>query len=231
MSKRKFIGILVWFLSILGGFVWAGDMAVFVDLGFSADGKHYMFAQYGVESETLKPWAQLFIVDVPKNQFVKGGSLSFSHKGPVVAGQDGSGALYSLIAQHGALAEKYRIDFLRQSQPLFIAVDDGKPQGTVEFRDFESGASYSADLTSYVEGKGKDLKSSFYITLERKGSDGSKKKYTLGNPKVKRELVESYRIVKVQIAPKDGSMIFVIEMRKIGTKGSDIRYMVEALRL
>ena len=222
------------FLCVSG--LWAGDTASFVDLGFSPDGKIYMFAQYGVESGTLKPWADLFIVDVPKNSFVSGGRVSYTHDSPVVPGQDGSGALYRLIAQNAAIAERHKVNYCFQGQPLFIALGDESNSGAnrqspIEFRDFESGASYYASLVSDVEGSGQGLKSSFYINVERISRDGSKKTYQVGNPQFKRPLISSYRIRKVMIAPHDGSMIFLIEMYKQEGSGFSIRYMVEALRL
>ncbi|GAB6391079.1 MAG: DUF2259 domain-containing protein [Treponematales bacterium] len=210
----------------------AGDTASFVDLGFSPDGTAYMFAQYGVQSDTLRPWADLFVVDVPQNDFMSGGKVSFTHDKPVVAGSDGAGALYRLIARNAALADKYGVSFLVPGQPLFISLNGNNPEGEmVEFRDFESGASYKAIITPLVEGSGDGLKSSFYISVERTGRDGAKKTYTVGTPQVKRPLVVSYSIRKVMIAPKDGSMIFVIEMKKKSGASVDIRYMVEALRL
>ena len=216
--------------------LWAGDIASFVDLGFSPDGKTYMFAQYGLQSKTLRPWAELFVVDVPRNNFVSGGKLSFVYDSPAVSGQDGSGALYHLIAQNAPLAERHRLNYCFQGQPLYIALDNASPaevsgQTPIEFRDFEGGASYQATLISNIEGSGADLKSSFFINLERTNRDGSKKSYTVGTPQLKRSLIASYRIRKVMIAPRDGSMIMVIEMKK--QEGGDIaiRYMVEAVRL
>jgi predicted secreted protein len=224
-------GIFVFGASIL----WAGDTASFVDLGFSPDGKTYMFAQYGVESKSLKPWADLFVVDVPRNNFVSGGRVSYTHDSAVIAGQDGSGALYRIIARNAALADQYSVSFLRQGQPLYIALDnDALSAGeTIEFRDFESGSSYRANLVPYIEGTGANLKSSFYINLEKwnTASNGAAKTYTVGTPQLKRPLVASYKIKKVMIAPKDGSIIFVIEMKKQTENGSDVRYMVEAARL
>ena len=233
---KKIHCFLIVALLLIVSCLWAGDTASFVDLGFSPDGKVYMFAQYGVESGTLKPWADLFIVDVPKNNFVSGGRVSYTHDSPVVPGQDGSGALYRLIAQNAATAERYRVNYCFQGQPLFIALDNETPaspygQSWVEFRDFESGAFYQASLVSDVEGSGQGLKSSFYINLERTSRDGSKKTYRVGNPQLKRPLVSSYRIRKVMIAPRDGSMIFLIEMNKQEGSSLNIRYMVEALRL
>jgi predicted secreted protein len=213
--------------------LWAGDSASFVDLGFSPDGRIYMFAQYGVQSETLKPWADLFVVDVPRNNFVSGGRVSYTHDSPVLAGQDGSGALYRIIARNVAMADQYGVSFLRQGQPLYIALDnDPPPSGeTIEFRDFESGNSYRATLVPFVEGSGESLKSSFYINLENFSSGGTRKTYTVGTPQLKRPQIASYRIKKVMIAPHDGSIIFVIEMKKRAAGSYDIRYMIEATRL
>ena len=231
MHCKKTFGTLavLLFLSVSG--LWAGDIARFVDLGFSPDGSTYMFAQYGVQSKTLKPWADLFVVDVARNNFVSGGRVSYTHDRPVVFGQDGSGALYRVIAQNAPLAARYRIDYCFQGQPLYIAVDNSSAgPASIEFRDFEKSAAYRATLVSQVEGSGAALKSSFYINLERTAQDGAKKVYTVGTPQLKRPLIASYVIRKVMIAPNDGSMIFVIEMRRQEMGDFDIRYMVEALR-
>ena len=236
MYKHRFI-IIITFTLCLAGIAWAGDAAAFVDLGFSPDGHYYTFGQYGVESISLKPWAEIFLVDVPKNNFVPDGKLVYVHTAPILQGQDGAGALYTLLAGNGSLFKKYSIDFLRQSRPLYLAMDtkaassDTSIGDQIQFRDFESGDSYTASLVSLVEGTGNDLRSSFFINLERTKAGSSKKKYVVGSPSLKRPLIASYRICRVMIAPKDGSMIFVIEMTKKTSSGLDIRYMVEALRL
>ncbi|MDR3123618.1 MAG: DUF2259 domain-containing protein [Treponema sp.] len=215
--------------------LWAGDNASFVDLGFSPDGTIYMFAQYGVESATLKPWAELTVVDVPKNNFVPGGRVSYTHTSQVTNGQDGSGAMYRLIAQSGALANRYGVNFLHQGYPLYLSLETSGRAGDggeiIEFRDFQAGASYRAALIPTLEGSGGNLQSSFYINVERTARDGSKRTYTVGSPHIKRPLISSYRIRKVVVAPQDGSLIFVVETKKPGNDGFDIRYMTEALRL
>jgi predicted secreted protein len=232
-TKQKGFCFFIIALIFCSSRVWAGDIASFVDLGFSPDGKIYMFAQYGVQSGTLRPWADLFVVDVPQNNFVTGGKDSFIHDSPVIAGQDGSSALYRIISRNAALAERYGVTYLIQGHALYISLNGAMSTlgEIIEFRDFESKISYRATLIPQVEGTGPNLKSSFYIQLERIALDGAKKVYNVGTPQVKRPLITSYRIKKVMIAPKDGSIIFVIEMRKQGAEGMDIRYMVEALRL
>jgi predicted secreted protein len=189
-----------------------------------------MFGQYGIQARTLRPWADLYLVDVPRNEFVSGGRISYTHNAPATAGQDGSGALYSLISKNTTLTNRYGINFLLQGQLLYIAVDGSGGAGeTIEFRDFEQGASYKASLVPTTEGSGASLTSSFFINLEWTGRDGSKKSYTLGNPQIKRPLIMSYHIRKVIVAPQAGSLIFVVETRQQGSQ--DIRYMVETLRL
>jgi predicted secreted protein len=234
MFGKKYFYLVTMAVFLGGSCLWAGDTASFVDLGFSPDGRIYMFAQYGIQAGSLKPWADLAVVDVPRNNFVPGGRVSYTHDSPVVAGQDGSGALYRILTRNTALAERYGVSFLLQGQPLYLSLENGGDPvfgETVEFRDFEQGASYKAALVPYVEGSGTNLKSSFYINLERTAKDGSKKNYVVGTPQVKRPLIASYRIRKVMVAPRDGSVIFVIEMRKQNNAGFDIRYMIEALRL
>jgi predicted secreted protein len=227
----------IFFLSAVlihcGAGLWAGDTASFVDLGFSRDGTVYMFAQYGVVLSTLRPWAELYAVDVSRNDFVSGGKVSYNSPNPLNAGNDGIGAFYRIITQNSVLADRYGVDFLYQGQPLYIALDaeGGSPQGErVDFRDFERGFSYQARLVPSTEGSGAGLKSSFYISLERSGPAGDRKSFTLGNPRVQRPLIATYKIKKVIASPLDNSLIFVIETRKQAANGYDIRYMVETLR-
>ena len=210
----------------------AGDSASFVDLGFSRDGNYYMFGQYGVRLGILKPWAEMCIVDVIKNDFVSGGRISYTHDRPINAGQDGSGALYYLVARNASQAERYGVTFPNQGQPLYIALDgdpayNGEP---ITFRDFVSGAFYRASLVENVSGFGASLRSSFYILLECTDSDGTARNYAVGTPDIRRPLISSYRIKKVLMAPSGNSLIFVIEMKRHAEGGHDIRYMVEALR-
>jgi len=228
--KKIFLCAAVLFIFI--PMLWAGDTAAFVDLGFSPDGKTFMFAQYGVQSGTLKPWADLFVVDVARNNFVSGGRVSYVHDAPVAAGNDGSGALYRLITRNVALADQYRINYLNLGQPLYIAIN-GAPSDsgeTIEFRDFASGKSYQANLVLFTEGEGQNLQSSFFINLEC-NTAGAKRSYTVGTPRIKRPLISEYRIRKVIVAPQDGSLIFVIEMKKLAGGDFDIRYMIEAIKL
>jgi predicted secreted protein len=232
LFKRTFWVLLVVLITGASG-LWAGDSASFVDLGFSSDGNIYMFAQYGVKSGTLKPWADMYVVDVARNNFVSGGRISYTHDRAIEAGQDGAGALYRVITKNAEFIERYGLLYPNQGQPLYIALsgDPAYEGKTVAFRDFVSGVSYQADLIEKISGNGRNVKSSFYINLESIDNDGEAKRYTIGTPQLERSLIYSYRIKKVLVAPSGNALIFVVEMNLLAENGPDVRYMVEVLQL
>jgi len=232
MLVRKIFFIFSLIL-IFASALWAGDVASFIDMGFSPDGKIYMFGQYGVLSPALKPWAELYVVDVSANNFVPNGRISFTQDSPIKAGQDGSGVFYRLVADNSAISSRYNINFQNQGLPLYISREENpSPNGeTIEFRDFLSEKSYKASLVPYREGSGQNVRSSFYINLESRAQNGQTKNYTIGNPQIKRPKIESYNINRVLIDPRGESIIFIIEMKRVSDSGYDIRYMVEVQRL
>jgi predicted secreted protein len=190
-----------------------------------------MFAQYGVSEGSLKPWAEMRIVDVKTNDFIPNGRFNYTHSDRIAAGQDGSGALFRLIARNSPAIERYAIPFLHQGIPLYISLLNGHTPGgdVIDFRDFERESAYSATLVPFTEGYGETLRSSFFIRLSRTEKNGATRTFTVGSPDIKRSGVQSYSIKKALVAPDRSSMIFVIEMRVLKGNGPDIRYMVETL--
>jgi predicted secreted protein len=229
-SKRTIFSICIVFFICVSA-LWAGDTAVFVDLGFSPDGRTYMFGQYGVLSPSLKPWADVYVVDMAANNFVPNGKLSNTHNTAIKAGQDGSGILYQMLANNSSLTNRYRIDFQNQGQPLYITRNETPPAygETIDFRDFLSGKSYVAQLVPTINGSGMNARSSFYINLEVR-YNGQLSRYKVGTPDVVRPRILAYNIKKVIIDSTGNSIIFVIEMKRAAEGGHDIRYMVEAFR-
>jgi predicted secreted protein len=217
-------GIALFFICPL----WAQDTAVFVDLGFSADGRTYMFGQYGVRSNTLRPWAELGVVNVSSNSYVPGGRINYLHDSPIAAGSDGAGALYRVIARNTALADRYNIGYLLQGRLLYVSLENSPGAETAEFRDFDRADSFRAVLTG--SGYGSAAGSSFFISLERRNNAGTLRTYTVGNPEIRRPGINFYRIRRVLAGPGSGSLIFVIEMQN-ADGSADIRYMVETLML
>ena len=232
LAKKKLFLVSIILLTCVSG-LWAGDTASFVDLGFSPDGRTYMFGQYGVQSPALKPWAELYIVDVRNNNFVQNGRVSFTQNSPIQAGQDGSGIFYNLLAGNSSLVNRYNINYQNQGLPLYISRDENPPRHgeTIDFRDFISGKSYKAELVPTVSGSGQTTSSTFYIKLEVRSQNGQVKNYTVGTPQVRRQLIASYNFKRVLIDSLGESIIFVIEMKRVAENGFDIRYMIEAQRL
>jgi len=232
MLLKKII-LIVSLILFSASAIWAGDVASFIDMGFSPDGKIYMFGQYGVLSPALKPWAELYVVDVPANNFVPNGRMSYTQDSPIKAGQDGSGVFYRLVANNSALTNKYNVNFQNQGLPLYISRDENPPSNgeMIEFRDFLAEKTYKAELIPNREGSGQNVRSWFYINLESRAQNGQIKTYTIGNPHIKRQKIETYNINRVLIDPRGESIIFIIEMKKVSDSGYDIRYMVEVQRL
>jgi len=233
MFIKKIILIVFVVLLICASGLWAGDSASFVDLGFSPDGKTYMFGQYGVQSPALRPWAEIYIVDIYSNSFVRNGKISYVHDSPIRAGQDGSGIFYRLIAGNSNLANNYGINFQNQGLPLYISRIENPPEygETIDFRDFISGKSYKAELVPSISGGGQNVRSSFYIKLESRSQNSQAKNYTIGSQLVVRQGIASYNIKRVLIDALGESIIFVIEMKRVAESGYDIRYMIEAQKL
>ena len=77
-------------------FIFSGDIAQYVNLGFSSNSKYFMFGQYGISSEDTKAFAETFIVDVVKDF----GNILFS------SSQDEKKAVIALggsISKHHAI--------------------------------------------------------------------------------------------------------------------------------
>jgi predicted secreted protein len=214
-----------------------GDSATFQDLGFSQEGRYYNFAQYGVLTGTLRPWAELIVVDVTRNDYAPGGKFSSVGKESVRAGQDGSGTMRRLLNQNNRFRKRYGLDQTNPGQPLYISQDSEKTtdgRETIKFRDFNRKIDYQANLIPITYGKGGSLKSSFYIELTQTGKNGNHKTWRVGTPELKRPQIHSYHIEKVLENPEGNSLIFVIRMKQQSDPRADsynIRYMVEALRL
>ena len=70
MKKSFLIGLLFGAVTV---FLSAGDVASFVDKGFTEDGKYYVFGQYGKTDKKFQGWAEIYQVDIAKNDYVDEG--------------------------------------------------------------------------------------------------------------------------------------------------------------
>jgi len=231
MFLKKTILFIIIMLFICVSALWAGDTAVFVDLGFSADGRTYMFGQHGVELPSLRPWADIYVVDVRNNVFVPNGRVTARPAAPINAGQDGSGVLHRLVSDNASLTNRHGINFQNQGLPLYISRNEN-PQAfelPISFRNFLTGITYTAQLIPRVISG----QNGFHINLEARNTQTGQliRNYSPIGTSIGRTGIVQYNIKRVIIDANNSSMIFVIEMRRAAASGFDIRYMVEAVRL
>ncbi len=228
MRKRV---LYILFLLLITGAVFSGDNATFRNLGFSPDSRYFMFAQYGINENSSSPYAETYIVDVPSNRFVPGGTRKLSSNKAVGPGNDGLGALFNLLEETIPVKRKYGIDHISTGRLLYILLDGEQPRERLEFRDFEMSRKYRTTLVQSSAGTGKNIKSCFHILLTVERKSGQVDNYTVGLPNYWRKGVKRYRIKQIMLAPDERSLIIVIEKEQEDSSGSDIRFMVETVKL
>jgi len=214
---------------VLAVTLYAGDVASFVNLGFSADGGAFAFGQYGVTDGEFRAYADVFCVDVAKNDFFPGGK--FSDPPPSTADKDGKTAFGTLQDSSAGFIKKVGIDAANQGRALYVQAEDEPKLRKIEFRDFETGRAYSVVTHTLSEGSGKSVKSSFYLIVEVTGTDGKSARYTVGLPGLKRKGVSDYLVRRIITDGSGKSLVFVVEKEQADRNGASIRFMVEALRL
>lgn len=229
MAKRL---ILIGILCVLAAAAaFAGDVAQFVNLGFSEDSRFFMFAQYGVLEKNTAPYAELFVVDVPANAFTNRGVRKLSYTRSVEPGNKGQGALFNLIEDSTGQRRQYRIDHLLTGRLLYLLMNGVEAGDTLEFRDFQTGRKYTMNLIQSATEEGKEVSSSFHIKLTIEDRDGGVRSLDVGNPGLRRSGVRSYLIKQILLAPDGKSLVLIIQRAEQDTRGSNIRYMVETVRV
>ena len=68
---KRFFCALLFLVTSLSAF--GGDAAAFVDIGISEDGKTYVFGEYGMTDRNFQGYAEIYAVDIEKNDFLKNG--------------------------------------------------------------------------------------------------------------------------------------------------------------
>ena len=222
-------------LVVLGlSVAWAGDVATFVDKGFSADGKYYVFGQYGKTDKKFQGWAELYQVDIAANDYTDNGVFK-TKPSAVTADKNGRDVFEALEGKSFYYFKDLKCEPANLDHVLYI-LDDVNKTGTDEivFKDFRSADLDNADvyhirLYPTVNGSGKNARSSFYIMLEKRDANGevimSRK---IGNPGINRKGVTNYKIERIFCDKSERNLIFVIEKMMEDDTGTSIRYMIEA---
>jgi len=221
-------------MCLLASVAFAGDVATFVEGGWSSDGKIYVFGQYGKTDKSFQGWAELIEVDIAKNDYVNNGYFSIKPSS-VTAGKNGREVYESLEAKSFYSTKPLNLKKTAPDQMLYICEDPVKKgSDVISFTDFlgsdiENPNSYVVRLVSDVTGSGASAKSSFHIVIEKKDADGTViAKKTVGNPDIRRKGVTGYKIEQILTDKAGKSMIFVVEKIMEDKTGINVRYMVEA---
>ena len=223
--------VLIIALLLLSYTLVAGDVATYVNLGFSSNSRYFLFGQYGIDSESTKPYAQLFLVDVFRNDFVPQGVIKKDFDIDAQPGQEGLGALIRIIRENSGLISKYDIDNVEIGRVLYLLVNGEEPKSQLNFRDFYNDRTINVFLNQQKFGSGSGVSASFSLDLDVTVKDGVRKNYRVGLPDLKRKGVQSYRIKQVCYTPDENALVFVIERDEYQKEGINVRYMVETVKL
>jgi len=214
---------------ILGAqLLFAGDIANFVNIGFSGDSRYFMFAQYGVtDSET---YSDIFAVDVITNRFVANGINRQRHPVRAHSMDNGSGALIRGLLASNQLIQRIGVDPLLKGRCIYVNINSG-PVHSIEFRDFQTGVTYQINLQERSERRSGVYESSFSLNILATREGAPARAYSAGSPSIVRRGVSGYSIRNVFLSPNERNMVLVIERTEVDRGVVSIRYMVETLPL
>jgi len=233
--KKMIVSALT--LLLCGAALFAGDVASFVDKGFSEDGKYYVFGQYGRTDKKYQGWAEIYQVDIEKNDWVDGGVFTIKPTA-VTADKSGIDVYQALEGKNFYYLRDLKCTKANPDHVLYI-LDDVNKTGTDEivFTDFNNSSidkpnTFHIQLVPTINGSGKNVKSSFYIWVEKKDYEGNTiSKTKVGSPDIVRKGISNYKIERIMCDPTESNFIFVIEKIQEDDTGISIRYMVEAARI
>lgn len=219
--------ILCFCFFVLFSILYAGDVATFVNLGFSDDGSFFAFGQHGLTDEKYQGYAEIYCVDVQANDFVPAGRFKTS---PTVetADKDSKNIFLSLLDRASLTLSKWNINQKNEGRPIYVLTNESMNEKTLIFRDFETNDEYTVVLHKKHK---TDMSSSFYISVEIIKPNGSKISGKTGQMDKIRPGVKDYVIKKILIDKSNTSLIFVIEKHIYNKEGNSIRYMVETMKL
>jgi predicted secreted protein len=213
----------------------AGDMANFVNLGFSDDSRYFMFGQYGLNEGTSLPYAEIFTIDVARNEYASQGVKRVNYNVAAQPGQNGYGALLTALHEFAVSADdpvrRYRINHNRTGRLVYLLINGSTGPDRIEFRDFSSGNNYAVVLSQSSAGTGAQVSSSFFLTLTVTDRNGVTTPRIVGTPNRSRSGIQGYRVKEAVFSPDESSLIFVIEMTQHSPQGTNFRYMVETVTL
>ncbi|MFI3257456.1 MAG: DUF2259 domain-containing protein [Spirochaetales bacterium] len=212
----------------------AGDVAAFVDEGFSQDGNLYVFGQYGSLDKVWQGFAEIYTVDIAKNDYTDSGCFETAASS-ATAGKSGHSVYEDLRKKNAQYIDSLALTSVNIDNILYIKSNTKNPLDTITFQDFEGSAEsnpvvYKISLVPWFSGTTATSVSSFFISVEKFDIDGNMiGTQVIGNPDIKRKGVVGYSIEKIMRSPDGKNLIFIVEKILQTENGESIRYMVETL--
>ncbi|NIZ18533.1 DUF2259 domain-containing protein [Entomospira culicis] len=215
---------------------WAGDVATFVNMGFSDDARFFLFGQYGYDESKRQVYAQAIFVDIEKNDYTKDGFHQRTLASNPQSGDIMDGAFLELIEQLATIRKKYKINYALKGRIIYASsvmresarTAQSKSSESLQFRDFEANRTFNVTLNQNVANP---QKSTFAITFTITHANNTKHSYTVGHPDIQRH-VSHYEIDRIIVSPNGKSLIFIVAMRMPNAQGTpNVRYMVEAIQI
>ncbi|MCL2293999.1 MAG: DUF2259 domain-containing protein [Spirochaetes bacterium] len=225
---RKISVLLIIFIILGSKSLFAGDIANFVNIGFSGNSRYFMFAQYGVTA--TETYSEIFAVDVINNRFVPNGVIRKRFPVRAHSMDNGSGAFFKSLLAANQIIQRINIDPLAKGRSIFVNIDKG-PTHSVQFRDFQTGKTYNINLHERSEIRAGVYESTFHLNILVTRDGLPSRAYTAGSPNFVRRGVKGYSIRKVFLSPDERNLVVVVERREVHNNSVSIRYMVETLPL
>ncbi len=214
----------------------AGDAAAFVDLGLSSDGKTYVFGEYGRTDRQFQGYAEIYAVDIAKNDFISG-EVFKTLPSAATASKSGKEVFEELRSKASWTLKKHNLTSVSPDNLLYVRDDLRDTDKEIVFKDFEGSTVeqnvfYHINLVKNIEGTGSNLRSSFFIALEKQDENGHViSRNVVGSPDIKRKNVVEYTIDRIFSDKSGRNLVFVVEKKLSDSTGISIRYMVETIRL
>jgi predicted secreted protein len=229
MARRITVFLLCSLFSVS---LFAGDVAQFIDMGFSSDGFYYMFGQYGVEDSSWRGYADLYTIDVKKNDFVPAGVFS-TPPSAATAGKTGKELFDELVKKADPVIKKYALSVNNNGEALYVMSEDSGKQN-IRFREFDSDKKpgqiwWEVRVNTLLDEKKNT--SSFYLIVDKNEDGAVGRRYLAGSPGVQRKDVFRYNIRRIIPDKKGVFLVFVMEKEMNASRGKSVRFMVETLAL
>lgn len=214
----------------------AGDRAQFNPIGFSADGRHFAFEEYGIQDGSGFPFSTTYIIDLPADKWVKGTPYRLRYHDETVSigelrrlaardmtrsitelGIDFPGSIIALNGDGEPEAEPYALRFGTPGYGLSDVQNDHR----LELEVFDLASSEDCAI---IDGKTKG----FALTL-----DGVELSRDTGPIPKSRGCVMDYRLYAVVVPADFGTVpsagVAIVSVYPFGFEGPDRRFIAVPL--